>query len=238
MTHRRGHRAPGAEAPLHVHHREDEALLDPRGRASPSRSATRTIDGAPGRLRLRPARHPAPLHGRRRAAAGCCSSCTPGGFEDLVSDMSVPAAEPHAAARRPTASPIGSRGRGDRAGARLRAARVTRGDRPLVGPRATPDRRRRHRATAPAGSRRQPASQPGVLRRRRRRPPPRRSPRVDRARPRDGGRRGGAPPPALGEGLGALAPRPRAPARLRRNVTGARVAGPSHLNGQNVELNP
>ena len=56
---------PGVEAPLHVHHREDEGFWILEGNATFEVGET-TIEAQRGRLRLRPARHPAPLHGRRR----------------------------------------------------------------------------------------------------------------------------------------------------------------------------
>ena len=56
---------PGVEAPLHVHHKEDEAFWVLEGDVTFEVGG----DNDPGgcrRLCLRPARCPTPLHGRRR----------------------------------------------------------------------------------------------------------------------------------------------------------------------------
>ena len=79
---RRGHRRPDDDHRGHGAARHGGAaarpspggrgLLDPRRRRH-LRGRRHDDRGARRRLRLRPARHPAPLHGRR-PAAGCCSS--------------------------------------------------------------------------------------------------------------------------------------------------------------------
>ena len=55
---------PNAEAPLHVHHREDEAFYVLEGERDDPRRRRGRRRGAPRRSRLRPARRPAPLHRR------------------------------------------------------------------------------------------------------------------------------------------------------------------------------
>ena len=54
---------PGSEAPWHVHHREDEAFWILEGDVT-IQVGDQTIECHAGRLRVRPARHPAPLHRR------------------------------------------------------------------------------------------------------------------------------------------------------------------------------
>lgn len=82
---------PGAEAPLHIHHREDEAFVVLEG------SVTLEVGGAtlaagPGDVAYGPRGVP---HRYVVGPEGCrmLFVCTPGGFEALVRDMSEPAAE-------------------------------------------------------------------------------------------------------------------------------------------------
>ena len=56
---------PGAEAPLHVHHREDEAFWILEGSVT-LYVGDAVIEASPGRLCLRPTGYSAPLHRRRR----------------------------------------------------------------------------------------------------------------------------------------------------------------------------
>ena len=64
---------PGAEAPLHVHHREDEGFWILEGEVT-LYVGDETIEASAGDFAWGPARHPAPLHASARTAAGCCSS--------------------------------------------------------------------------------------------------------------------------------------------------------------------
>lgn len=80
---------PGAEEPLHVHYREDEAFFVLEG------SATLTVGDAtfevgPGDYALGPRGIP---HAYTVGDQGCrlLFICTPGGFEELVRKMSEPA---------------------------------------------------------------------------------------------------------------------------------------------------
>jgi quercetin dioxygenase-like cupin family protein len=82
---------PGAEAPLHVHHREDEAFVVLEG------GVTLEVGGAsivarPGDVAFGPRDVP---HRYVVGPDGCrmLFVCTPGGFEGLVRDMSEPAGE-------------------------------------------------------------------------------------------------------------------------------------------------
>lgn len=81
--------APGAEAPLHVHHREDEAFWILEGDVT-LRVGDATIHAGAGDFAFGPRDVP---HSYTVGAAGCrmLFICTPGGFEDLVRAMSVPA---------------------------------------------------------------------------------------------------------------------------------------------------
>ncbi len=81
---------PGAEAPLHVHHREDEAFWILEGDVT-LRVGDRTIEAHAGDYVFGPRDIP---HAYRVGPAGCrmLFICVPGGFEDLVRDMSRPAA--------------------------------------------------------------------------------------------------------------------------------------------------
>ena len=56
---------PNAEAPLHVHHREDEGFYVLDGDVT-IHVGDDVVEAGARRLRLRPARHPAPLHRRPR----------------------------------------------------------------------------------------------------------------------------------------------------------------------------
>jgi quercetin dioxygenase-like cupin family protein len=81
---------PGAEAPLHVHHREDEAFWildgDVTFEVGGATIAARAGDYAFGPRGI-PHRYTAGPHGCRMLFI-----LTPGGFEDVVIGMSVPAA--------------------------------------------------------------------------------------------------------------------------------------------------
>jgi len=81
---------PGAEAPLHVHHREDEAFWVLEGDVT-LRVGDRTIEAHAGDYVFGPRDIP---HSYRVGPGGCrmLFICVPGGFEDLVRDMSLPAA--------------------------------------------------------------------------------------------------------------------------------------------------
>ena len=80
---------PGAEAPLHVHHREDEGFWILEGDVTFEVGDT-TIEAHAGDYALGPRDIP---HRYTVGDAGCrmLFICTPGGFEDLIVDMSVPA---------------------------------------------------------------------------------------------------------------------------------------------------
>ncbi len=80
---------PGAEAPLHVHHREDEAFWILEGTATFEVGDT-TIEASTGDYLFGPRDIP---HRYTVGDEGCrmLFICTPGGFEDLVREMSQPA---------------------------------------------------------------------------------------------------------------------------------------------------
>lgn len=80
---------PGAEAPLHVHHREDEAFWILEGAVTLQVGDTAT-EATAGDYVFGPRDIP---HGYKVGDAGCrmLFICTPGGFEDLVREMSEPA---------------------------------------------------------------------------------------------------------------------------------------------------
>jgi quercetin dioxygenase-like cupin family protein len=80
---------PGTEAPLHVHHREDEAFWVLEGDVTFEVGAT-TIEAHAGDYAFGPRDIP---HRYTVGDAGCrmLFICTPGGFEDLVVGMSEPA---------------------------------------------------------------------------------------------------------------------------------------------------
>lgn len=80
---------PGAEAPLHVHHREDEAFWILEGDVT-LEVGDDTIEASAGDYAFGPRDVP---HRYKVGPNGCrmLFICTPGGFEDLVRDMSVPA---------------------------------------------------------------------------------------------------------------------------------------------------
>ena len=82
--------APGFEAPLHVHHREDEAFWILDGDAT-LYVGDQTIAVRAGDYAFGPRDIP---HRYTVGDAGCrmLFICTPGGFEGLVRDMSEPAA--------------------------------------------------------------------------------------------------------------------------------------------------
>lgn len=81
---------PGAEAPLHVHHREDEAFWVLEGDVTFEVGDT-TIEAHAGDYAFGPRHIP---HRYMVGDTGCrmLFICTPGGFEDLVIAMSEPAA--------------------------------------------------------------------------------------------------------------------------------------------------
>jgi quercetin dioxygenase-like cupin family protein len=80
---------PGSEAPLHVHHREDEAFWILEGNVT-LQVGDMTIDAGAGDYAMGPRDIP---HRYTAGPDGCrmLFICTPGGFEGLVRDMSVPA---------------------------------------------------------------------------------------------------------------------------------------------------
>jgi quercetin dioxygenase-like cupin family protein len=80
---------PGHEAPLHVHHREDEAFYILEGEATIHVGDT-SFEVGPGDYALGPRDIP---HRYSIGPDGCrmLFICTPAGFENLVRDMSVPA---------------------------------------------------------------------------------------------------------------------------------------------------
>jgi quercetin dioxygenase-like cupin family protein len=80
---------PGTEAPLHVHHREDEAFWVLEGDVTFEVGNT-TIEAHAGDYAFGPRDIP---HRYTVGDAGCrmLFICTPGGFEDLVIAMSEPA---------------------------------------------------------------------------------------------------------------------------------------------------
>jgi len=81
---------PGAEAPLHVHHREDEAFWILEGSVT-LYVGDAVIEASAGDYAFGPRDIP---HRYVVGPAGCrmLFICTPGGFENLVREMSVPAA--------------------------------------------------------------------------------------------------------------------------------------------------
>jgi quercetin dioxygenase-like cupin family protein len=81
---------PAAEAPLHVHHREDEGFWILEGDVTLYVGDT-TIKAGAGDYAFGPRGIP---HRYTVGDAGCrmLFICTPGGFEDLVIEMSEPAA--------------------------------------------------------------------------------------------------------------------------------------------------
>jgi quercetin dioxygenase-like cupin family protein len=81
--------APGAEAPLHVHHREDEAFWILEGDVT-IQVGDQIIEAHAGDYAFGPRDIP---HRYTVGPAGCrmLFICTPGGFEGLVRDMSEPA---------------------------------------------------------------------------------------------------------------------------------------------------
>ena len=80
---------PGAEAPLHVHHREDEGFWILDGDVTIEVGDT-TIEAHEGDFAFGPRDIP---HRYTVGDAGCrmLFICTPGGFENLVIEMSEPA---------------------------------------------------------------------------------------------------------------------------------------------------
>lgn len=80
---------PGAEAPLHVHHREDEAFWILEGDVT-LQVGDETIEAHAGDYAFGPRDVP---HRYTVGPAGCrmLFICVPGGFEDLVIEMSEPA---------------------------------------------------------------------------------------------------------------------------------------------------
>ena len=80
---------PGTEAPLHVHHREDEAFFILEGSAT-IQVGGRTFEVGPGDYAFGPRDIP---HRYTVGDEGCrmLFICTPGGFENLVREMSEPA---------------------------------------------------------------------------------------------------------------------------------------------------
>jgi mannose-6-phosphate isomerase-like protein (cupin superfamily) len=80
---------PGHEAPLHVHHREDEAFFILEGTAT-IHVGDESFEVGPGDYALGPRDIP---HRYSIGPEGCrmLFICTPGGFENLVREMSMPA---------------------------------------------------------------------------------------------------------------------------------------------------
>jgi quercetin dioxygenase-like cupin family protein len=80
---------PGAEAPLHVHHREDESFWILEGSAT-FYVGDVTVEGKPGDFLFGPRDVP---HRYTAGSEGCrmLFIMTPGGFENLVIGMSQPA---------------------------------------------------------------------------------------------------------------------------------------------------
>lgn len=80
---------PGHEAPLHVHHREDEAFYILEGSAR-IHVGDKSFEVGPGDYAFGPREIP---HRYSIGDKGCrmLFICTPGGFENLVRQMSVPA---------------------------------------------------------------------------------------------------------------------------------------------------
>jgi quercetin dioxygenase-like cupin family protein len=83
--------APGFDAPLHVHYREDEAFWILEGEATFS-VGQETLRARAGDYAFGPRNIP---HRYSAGSAGCrmLFMLTPGGFEELVRDMSEPAGE-------------------------------------------------------------------------------------------------------------------------------------------------
>jgi mannose-6-phosphate isomerase-like protein (cupin superfamily) len=81
--------SPGQEAPLHVHHREDEAFYILEGSAT-IHVGDESFEVGPGDYAFGPRDIP---HRYSVGPDGCrmLFICTPGGFEKLVRGMSVPA---------------------------------------------------------------------------------------------------------------------------------------------------
>jgi quercetin dioxygenase-like cupin family protein len=81
---------PGAEAPLHVHHREDEAFWVLEGSVT-LYVGDAVVEAGPGDYAFGPRDIP---HRYVVGPDGCrmLFICTPGGFEKLVREMSEPAA--------------------------------------------------------------------------------------------------------------------------------------------------
>jgi mannose-6-phosphate isomerase-like protein (cupin superfamily) len=79
----------GHEAPLHVHHREDEAFFILEGTAT-IHVGDESFEVGPGDYALGPRDIP---HRYSIGPEGCrmLFICTPGGFENLVREMSMPA---------------------------------------------------------------------------------------------------------------------------------------------------
>ncbi len=82
---------PGAEAPLHVHHREDESFWVLEGSATFEVDG-KTVDAGPGDFLFGPRDVP---HRYTVGEQGCrmLFILTPAGFEDLVRKLSEPARE-------------------------------------------------------------------------------------------------------------------------------------------------
>lgn len=80
---------PGTEAPLHVHHREDEGFYILEGEVT-LYVGDETIEASAGDFAWGPRDIP---HRYTVGPNGCrmLFICVPGGFEDLVREMSVPA---------------------------------------------------------------------------------------------------------------------------------------------------
>jgi quercetin dioxygenase-like cupin family protein len=83
--------APGTEAPLHVHHREDEGFWIIEGDVT-FEVAGETIEAHAGDYVFGPRNIP---HRYTVGTSGCrmLFIFTPGGFEEMLLEMSVPAAE-------------------------------------------------------------------------------------------------------------------------------------------------
>jgi len=81
---------PWAQAPLHIHHREDEAFWILEGTVT-LYVGDEVIEAGPGNYAFGPRDVP---HRYQVGPEGCrmLFICTPAGFEDLVREMSVPAA--------------------------------------------------------------------------------------------------------------------------------------------------
>ena len=80
---------PNAEGPLHVHHREDEAFFVLEGNVT-IHVGEETFEAGPGDYAMGPREIP---HRYTVGPEGCrmLFICTPGGFENLVREMSAPA---------------------------------------------------------------------------------------------------------------------------------------------------